>query len=632
MSYRISVPLINLSAERMGLEAHLKELERMNAVRVILSIGSYRLSAEARKKELDTLRRNCAFFKSHGYEVCAWLWTFNVPEENDFLPMKGVGGAESKDFVCPSDERFRRMAGAYLADIARCGVDMILFDDDFRYGTLPHGLGCVCDNHIAYMEKELGETIDRSALPELLLCGDGNRYRDAWQRSKRYWFEVFARDMRQAVDAVAPHVRIGVCACLSVWDIDGIDAESIARLLAGNTEPFLRLIGAPYWVQKRAWGSTLQSVIELERMQRSWCVGDFEIVAEGDVWPRPRTRCPAALLELFDTALRVSGGMSGILKYTVDYFSNPGYESGYIERHERNRPLYEAIEQHFDGKTSCGVRIYERKEKFASMRIPKIFEKRNDAENIFFSPVAHILADNGIPTVYEGEGICGAAFAENVLAVPHEAFKKGLIIDRRAAELLTERGIDVGLIATGESYVPSEEYFDVKDDHVRFGASVYDLTVSERAEVFSHFLSYASDGSESRRTVGSYFYENAQGERFFVFAFDGYEQYYVDYADYAQSYHRSEELHDVCKRFGTPLPAYSHGNPNLYIQTKRGTDGSLSVGLWNIFADGIFTPTVELDASYGSIECFGCTGRVDGNRVVLSDMQPFSFAGFTVKP
>lgn len=630
MSYQISVPLISLSAERMGLEAHLKELERLNATRVMLSIGCYRLSEKARKKEFEALRRTCAFYKSHGYEVGAWLWTFNVPETNDYMPMKGVSGAESRDFVCPSDERFRRMAGEYLADVARCGVDLILFDDDFRYGTLPHGLGCVCDNHLAYMEKELGEPIDRTRLPELLVSGDGNKYRDAWQKSKRHYFEIFAHQMREAVDAVDPRVRIGVCACITVWDVDGIDAASIARLLAGNTRPFLRLIGAPYWAENRSWGRRIQNIIELERMERSWCPNDMEILSEGDVYPRPRTACPAAYLELFDTALRVSGNMSGILKYAIDYNSKPGYETGYIERHERNRALYEAIEAHFDGKTSCGVRVYECMEKFASMRIPHIFDGNGDAENVFFSPAAVMLADNSVPTVYEGEGVCGVAFAENVLSVPREAFKKGLILDCRAAVLLSERGVDVGLVSVGEGFTAEKEYFEAEDDYTASNAWVYDISVSDNAEVLSRFITCAADCTETRRTVGSYFYENADGERFLVFAFDGYEQYYSGGG--MRGYYRSAMLRNACVRFGAALPAYSYGHPDLYLQAKRGADGSLSVGLWNMFADAVFEPTVELDGSYSAVEGIGCTARLAGDRVILSDIAPFSFAGFTVKP
>lgn len=629
MSYKITVPLISNSAESMGLEEHLEELKRLNAERVLLSIERYYISEETKKKELEALRRSCMFFKSHGYEVGAWIWTFALREPNTYTHIKGIGGRVSEDEICPSDPEFRAFACGYLADVASCGVDLILFDDDYRYGTLPCGLGCVCDNHIAYMEKVLGEKLDRAMLPSLLLTGEGNKYRDAWQESKKYYFELFAREVREAINKVNPDIRVGLCSCLTVWDFDGTDSATLARILAGNTKPFLRLIGAPYWAEKRGWNCRLQNVIETERMERSWCGDGIEINSEGDSSPRPRTNCPANYVEIFDTALRVSGGFDGIMKYDIDYYSKPGYETGYIERHERNRPVYAAIEKHFNGKKAVGVRVYERMQKFADMLIPKEFEKSDAADNLFFSVASQMMVDNGFPTVYEGKGECGIAFAENVKAVPESAYSKGLILDMRAAQILTEKGVDVGLVSVDGRCYAGYEYFDLADDMTFANNEVYTITVNENAKVLSRFYSKKGDGTFTDKTVGSYYYENADGGKFFVFAFDAYSQFYMR-DNYRRSYLRSAELKQVCDLFGAKIPAYSYGNPDLYLIAKKGAN-SLSVGLWNIFADEIFEPVIELDKEYKSIECIGCTGRIEGNKVHLSQMNPFSFAGFEVK-
>ena len=51
-------------------------------------------------------------------------------------------------------------------------------------------------------------------------------------------------------------------------------------------------------------------------MESAWTKnGEIEIMAEGDVYPRPRTLCPASCLEGFDTAIRASGCTDGVLKY-----------------------------------------------------------------------------------------------------------------------------------------------------------------------------------------------------------------------------------------------------------------------------------------------------------------------------
>ena len=99
MSYKITVPLISNSAESMGLEEHLEELKRLNAERVLLSIERYYISEETKKKELEALRRSCAFFKSYGYEVGAWIWTFALREPNTYTHIKGIGGRVSEQLV-----------------------------------------------------------------------------------------------------------------------------------------------------------------------------------------------------------------------------------------------------------------------------------------------------------------------------------------------------------------------------------------------------------------------------------------------------------------------------------------------------------------------------------------------------
>ena len=142
-------------------------------------------------------------------------------------------------------------------EYSSCGNAGIQFDDDFRYGHLDGGmLGCACKNHLDYVGKLLGEPIDRETLQKHALSGGKNKYRDAWQESKGYYFELFSKEMREAVDAVNPNIRMGLCSCMTTWDIDGTDAATLSRILAGNTKPFLRTIGAPYWAVDEGLGAS----------------------------------------------------------------------------------------------------------------------------------------------------------------------------------------------------------------------------------------------------------------------------------------------------------------------------------------------------------------------------------------
>lgn len=124
--YKISVPVINENLTRNGKEESLRELRRLNAERVFLGLGTYELDECNRKKVMKDIAENCRFFKSHGFEVGAWIWTFWVKDNKDFRCMRKLDGEEDREFMCPTDEHFVRYSCDYIADIARCGVDIIM--------------------------------------------------------------------------------------------------------------------------------------------------------------------------------------------------------------------------------------------------------------------------------------------------------------------------------------------------------------------------------------------------------------------------------------------------------------------------------------------------------------------------
>ena len=137
---------------------------------------------------------------------------------------------------------------------------------------------------------------------------------------------------------------------------------------------------------------------------------------------------------------------------------------------------------------------------------------------------------------------------------------------------------------------------------------------------------YTKQG-EKVQSAGSYYYENASGNRFFVFAFDMYYNKDVSF----RSYSRGRQIISAVQYLsGKRLPASIENCPDLYMMCKRGDDESLTVGLWNIFADPVFEPVITLDQSYNSIRFIGCTGKLEGDKVYLSEISAFGFAGFEV--
>ena len=632
MSYKISVPMINANVERMGREALVQSLRELDAERVMLALDRYEIDPEKRKAVMNELKENCEYFHKQGFEVCAWIWTFWINGEHPYTELSAV--AEDKrtvsGFACPLDDDFRIFAGEYIADIARCGVDMIMFDDDFRYGFHSGGnMGCICELHRKRICEEVGEEISRADLAKRILSGGKNKYRDAWINENGYSLELFAKNAREYVDKVDTSIRLGFCACLSSWDLDGTDVYTLSKILAGNTRPFARLTGAPYWASGNpsAWNNYLQDVIELERMERAWIGdGDIELMAEGDAYPRPRIKCPAAFMEGFDTAIRASGCTDGNLKYAIDYTSSPKYERGYVEYHKRNRELYKIIDNSLREKSPCGIRIYEFPQKAANMDLGEKTNPQKSVQYSFFSAAARLLGGQAIPTVYEGRGVCGIAFGENARYIDGEARKCGLIIDGSAARILYSAGIDVGIEALGESVSVGTEYFNEYDEYISgYNAKANNHKFNSGIKILSRI--------EGTQIPVSYCYENGNGERYLVINADlGDCAEFFDIG-FIRHYMRGRQIADKVEWLsgGKRLPAYSFGNPCVYLMAKE-EGNTLAVGMWNFFADIAMKVSVELGEEYRELNClYGCDGRLCADRVELTDIPSYGFVCFEVK-
>lgn len=617
--YKISVPVMNENVTRCSPERVYEQIKKLDGERVFLALGQYKTDRKEREEDFRTLRENCRFFKSKGLEVGVWIWAFML-NGNHFTPMKSLKGTVFPENMCPLDEDFVRFAEGYASDMAKSGVDIIMYDDDFRYGFLGDAPGCVCENHLKLIGEILGEEVTEELIRENVYNGGKNRYRDAYLKANGEAFRRFAKRMRNAADKINPEIRMGQCACLNSWDIDGIKAEELSGILAGNTKPFFRLIGAPYWGALGAWGNSLQDSVELSRMECSWTKDrSIEIFSEGDVYPRPRTHVPASFLEGFDTALRFSGCTDGILKYAMDYTSDTDYETGYREYHIRNRELYRKIEKMSEGKTSVGVRVFEFPEKLSDA----VFTEEENIDYMFFSLAARMLSYNSIPTVYEGQGITGAVFGENARHLTENDFLKGLILDIKALEILAEKGIDTGVISFGEKITAGAyESFLCNGNRINaMKANIRDITLSENAEI----LSFTE--KDGRRIPLSFRYENAKGQKFFVLNIIPD----INNPSVLRHYERNRQLREnILWLSGERLPAEIGKSPALYMQCKENED-SLSVGLWNFFPDIVFSPVIDLSDNFSEIECVGCEGKLQGNKVSLSDVPAYGFSGFTVK-
>ena len=628
--YRYCIPTM-VTSPTFSPESVLRDLQAAGADRVLLAIPPLNTDAAVMEDVYKKLDGAIRFFKAHGMECGVWFWAFCVDGKCDFTPMSGFIG-DSLHEKCPLDPAFLDFAKENIKRVALMQPDLILFDDDLRTGNLDSGFGCLCRYHRRKMAERLdgedvvGDSPDRAALLQKLFGGKPNKYRTAFLRSVGDSVKDFCTQMRAAVDTVNPAIRLGACSCMSVWDLDGVDSYTLARLLAGSNKPFMRLIGAPYWGAQRAFGGVrIAEVVELERMERSWqndvCAEtDVEVWAEGDAYPRPRYITPAAFMEIFDTALRASGGFAGNQKYMIDYTSSATYERGYLSRHNANRALYKAIDRFFDGKTAEGIRVYEALHKIDRADYTGRPMSVAYIQDQFFSRAARFLSGAAVPTTYAGTDSAGIVFGENARSLDLAALAKPLVLDLDAARILTERGVDVGLVRCGEPFVAQYEHFFDGNEYVALygatGSAV--LTLAGDACVLSEFC------AGTQTCPASYSYRNADGASFLVYNFRADAAHESLWRNYCRPKQLAVWLADV----GSPLPAFVPDCPDLYVLCKEDARG-LAVGLWNCTADAVDDAVMQLAKTYASAEFAGLNGTLCGNTLRIGQIPAYGF-GFVL--
>ncbi len=168
----------------------------------------------------------------------------------DYTRIVGFDGRTEQEAFCPLDKNLQSLCVDCIKDIAKTKPDIIMFDDDFRFGYRSIEMACTCELHLNEMAKIIGEEIDRADIERLAFTDGANRYRDAWIKADADCLYAFASLMREAVDTVDPDIRLGCSYCCDAWDYGGADVNEFVRIFAGKTKPFVRTIGAPYHARR----------------------------------------------------------------------------------------------------------------------------------------------------------------------------------------------------------------------------------------------------------------------------------------------------------------------------------------------------------------------------------------------
>lgn len=597
--------------------------------------------AENNRKNLAELRENLHFLSDNGFEALVWIQSFGfgIPLEGEekaqaeaFMRITDLDGRKGMDAMCPTCTHYRRYYADIIRGAARAGAKRIMLDDDLCLSVRP-GLGCACENHLRLFREKTGKDYTREELKTLLFTGKATLLRRQWMDLMGETLMDFCRFVRSAADEIDPNIQMGFCAGYTSWDFEGVDALTLTKILAGGKKPFLRLTGAPYWLeQNRFPGQKSAQIVEFTRMQRAWCEGDeTEIFTENDSYPRPRHRVPAAILETFDFMMCADSRI-GQLKYLFDYYSKPSYEEGYLKAHLKNAPVMRRVQSEIAPMRAAGVSVWEEMRKVRDMTFPNTPMSAFETMQTAFCSSSSLLSSCAIPTVYGELTPVTAAFSDAGRTVPllkNHAY----ILDLPAALALKERGADTGLLSVVGAPIPFTEYFVKEDDPVLLDGCVRPGAVSEKPAFFRCAVNPKAEIESVFRSScgefpGSYFYQNSEGQTFLVFLFDGASV--KANSALSCSYYRQAQIQNALTKMGAPLPASVSKYPEFYMIVKREQD-TLAVAYCNFSMDAIDEPVIRLSEPYARAEFIGISGTLEESSVRLSPVAPHAFGAVILR-
>ena len=629
--YKVTVPISFNTINEENASVYVESAKKSGVYRVFFGgFGDICDPNSILYKDTERLQKIVNIFKENNFEVGIWVCAFghgaallHQREYSDtFRQMVGVDGRVGTHANCPSDENFKNAYCEAVRRIALLGPDLIMFDDDYRFNWRGcYYMGCFCSYHLKEFYKKIGEEVPLEKIEELIYTGGKNKYRTAYRELMRGSLIDFAKALRETVDKVNSSIRMGICSTPDNYDNSGTDMIELSKTIAGNTKPFTRIFHAPYD------NINIIPAIETARMQFNWLEGTgIECFAEGDVYPRPRYNVPSKVLELFDFALIANGKGDGILNYVYDYSQKPDYETGYVDRYIKNKPIRDKINELFTGKKTIGVSVFNVIHKVENQEFPDVLFKETVRKllNIVSSPARFLISQNSIPTTYDKGEYPLLLLGENARYVNKEALSNGAILDIHAAKILIENGIDTGLV----SYTPAKfdgEYFIKDNDIIRNinNTGLMKIECNKNAEVLSIF--------KPDNTPAAYLYENKDGLKFYVLAYDMFYEAENYNRNYSNSYYRQSQVIDATHWLcGKKLPATCTKNPGLYILSSK-DESAMSVMLLNISLDDILSPEIKLDKEYKEIKFVNCSGTLNGDTVTLSDITPYGIAMFEVK-
>jgi hypothetical protein len=574
------------------------------------------------------------------------LTTIGHHEENlenslkgNYSQMTNIDGEICRGSFCPNDENMRDYIRNIYQLTARANPDYIWIDDDVRFGHMPIGNGCFCDNCLHIFEKETGTKYTRERLKKALNEGPAEeklKIRQAWLQHNRNTISHLFELIEKTVHEIHPSMPLGFMTGDRFYE--GYDFDNWAKIIAGpNHSPVMWRPGGGFYEDNNTSGLVGKS----HDIGRQVSVLPEEVVSiqsEIENFPYQRLK-KAANIVVLEACSHIASGCTGAAFNVLSMYDEPldEYEP-LIARLKETRPFFDLLAVSLERSPLTGVQTFWNKDSYITGKL--------DGGNWTSSGnpvVGHDLYQIGLPACYSNNNAKVTILGkDNVFALPKEKIREllsgGVYMDAGTLQQLNEMGFGelTGFEVAGSETVDRVEKFTGHPLNEEFAGRERDNRQSfwkstawtlkktnENAQVLSSLVDYTGN-VVSDCTSGVF--ENKLGGRICV---AGYYPW-----TFMENLSKSSQMKAVFRWLSKDsLPAFIESFHKINLWVREPQNGKITLAFTNSSFDSAKDITLMLRTESESIKYFDMECRetvvrssgIDGSyrKFVLPEVGPW---------
>ncbi len=450
ISFRIGVPLWYSETRSNELFDLFDKYKGVTDEITFFTSGTHApLPLDVFKERTEILKKRMEQARERGYKTGINILTsIGHHEENldnslkgNYTPMTNIDGKVCLGSFCPNDKNMQEYIRTIYTLAAQANPDYIWIDDDVRFGHMPIGNGCCCDNCLKIFEKETGSSYTRESLKKAFNEGPAEeklKIRKAWLQHNRNTISRLFELIEKTIHGIAPSMPLGFMTGDRFFE--GYDFDNWAKILAGpNHVPVMWRPGGGFYSDANTNGLADKSHA-IGRQISVLPQSVANIQSEIECFPYQRLKKAANIVTL-EACSHIAAGCTGAAFNVLTMYDEPldEYEP-LVAQLQESRPFFDLLSKTLGRTPITGIQTFWNKDSYITGKLNK-----GNWTSSGNPVVRHEFYDIGLPICYSNEKATVTILGkDNIYALPKEKIKEllsgGVYMDAGTLQQLNDMG------------------------------------------------------------------------------------------------------------------------------------------------------------------------------------------------